>query len=94
MHDLSSDEKAIPDTSETLTSHQLIIERIITRVISEYNISCIVDDKICALFKAKLWCMSQKISKAGSGGRKQTLAEWRSGAQSTWEIKLILKRPF
>ena len=89
MHDLSSDEKATPDTSETLTSHQLLLfERIITQVFSEYIISCIVDDEIHALFKAKLWCMGQKISKAGSISKKKTLAEWRSGAQSTWEIKL------
>ena len=32
--------------------------------------------------------MGQKISKPGSSGRKKNLAEWRSGTQSTWEIKL------
>lgn len=45
----------------------------------------------------KYVCMGQKISKAGSSGRKKTLAEWRSGTQSTWEIKLNpgdLKRLF
>ena len=66
MHDLSSDEEATPDTSETLTNHQLLIERIITRVFSEYNICCVIDDEMRALFKSKLWRVGQEISKAGS----------------------------
>ena len=49
---------------------------------------CSVDDDLRALFKAKLWCMGQKISKAGSIARKKILEAWKSGANSLWEMQI------
>ena len=88
LYDLTDDQRAISVISENLSCRQAALERVITRTLSEYNMCCSVDDDLRALFKAKLWRMGQKISKAGSIARKKILEAWKSGANSLWEIQI------
>ena len=85
LYDLTDDQRAISVISENLSCCQAALECVITR---EYNVCCLIDDDLRALFKAKLWRMGQKISKAGSIARKKILEAWKSGENSLWEIQI------
>ena len=80
--DLSQDETARV-TSENLTDHQILIERVINKTFADNSISLDASDTIRATFSSKLWRMGKLFATLGTKNRKLQIAKWRS---SNWQL--------
>ena len=85
-YNLSSDNQAIPTTTNTMTQTQLALEQIINKAFNHYSVSLDITDKIRATFKTKLWRMGRKLSKTGGKQRKELLHRWEEGEESLWNF--------
>jgi len=80
--DLSEDHEACV-SSENLSSHQLIIERVIVKTFKHYHIPLDISDTIRDSFRVKLWRMGKSFSNQGTKSRKTQLAKWK---EDTWKF--------
>ena len=83
--DLSKDE-ACCVTSQNLTHHQILIERVINKTFSDNSIPLDVSDSIWATFSAKLWRMGKLFARLGTKNRNIQLAKWKEGRDSVWRF--------
>ena len=70
-------------TSENLTDHQILIERVINKTFADNSISLDASDTIRATFSSKLWRMGKLFATLGTKNRKLQIAKWRS---SNWQL--------
>ena len=63
--DLSEDETASV-TTENLTNHQILIERVINKTFADHSIPLNVSDRIRATFSSKLWRMGKLFARLGT----------------------------
>ena len=83
--DLSKDE-ACCVTSQNLTHHQILIERVINKTFSDNSIPLDVSDSIRATFSAKLWRMGKLFARLGTKNCNIQLAKWKEGRDSVWRF--------
>ena len=83
--DLSKDEASCV-TSENLTSHQILIERVINKTFADNSIPLDVSDTIRATFRTKLWRMGKLFAKLGTKNRNRQLEKWKEGKDSIWKL--------
>lgn len=84
--DLSKDREAQVSTGHGLTVVQLALERVITKVFSQYAIPLEISDAIRSTFKAKLWRVGKLYSKQGGTKRQEQLMKWKDGKDSLWNL--------
>ena len=85
--DLSEDIDAEVNT-ESLSMHQILIERVIKRVFKEYKIPLDISTTTRSIFKSKLWRMGQALSKLGGTKRQHQLDLWK---ESVWSFSVDTK---
>ena len=78
--DLTED-PAAKVTPENLTSNQLLLERVITKALTDNKIQLQITDTIRAAFRAKLWRMGQLYTRLGTNNRNTQIQKW---IQSDW----------
>ena len=83
--DLSKDKDATVSSKE-LTSVQLSLERVITKVFCHYAIPIDISNSIRTTFKSKLWRMGKALSKLGGKKRPEQLRRWNEGPESVWNF--------
>ena len=83
--DLSKDKDATVSSKE-LTSVQLSLERVITKVFCHYAIPIDISNSIRTTFKSKLWRMGKALSKLGGKKRPEQLRRWKEGPESVWNF--------
>ena len=87
MVDLTADTEASVELPEelSLSSNQLSIERIISKVFTHYHCDVIITDRLRSLFTSKLWRMGKAFQSLGGTGRARQLKKWKDTA---WMIEL------
>lgn len=87
MIDLSTDTEASVELPEelSLSSNQLSVERIISKVFTHYHCDIVITDRLRSLFTSKLWRMGKALQSLGGTGRARQLKKWKDTA---WIVEL------
>lgn len=85
MFDLSDDSEASVDLPTDLSSNQLLVERVITKVFTQYHCDVVITDRLRSLFTSKLWRMGKALQALGGTGRARQIQKWKD---TKWPIEL------
>ena len=85
MFDLSKDSEAQVANSDTFSSRNLAVERVITKVLTKYAIPLDISDSIRSTFRTKLWRLGKTFSSLGGTKRKQQLKAWE---ETIWSFSV------